>query len=128
MRGVALLVGLILVIALLVGLALFGVWRLMQNVEPTAARAWAMIATVLVPAALWAGWKMGRIEARGAIAGLHMGVAEVHTAAAKATDLRVTNIRRVKAAIDDTPPIVVLPDPGGDFRMRPQLPGDSVNL
>lgn len=129
MKGFMAFVFLVLLGLLLAGLALLGVWRLMQGVSPEAARVWALVATVALPAVAWGFYRLGQTEARGAVAGLKMGTEHVLGAAAKAVDLRVTNVRKVKEAMSDTPPVVILPDPGAGFQMRPQLPdGKRVDL
>lgn len=128
MRGFFGFVFLVLLGVLLGAFALVGVWRLMSGVSPTAARAWALVATLALPAAGWGCYRLGQTEARGAITGLKMGVSEVHGAAAKAIDLRVTNVRKVKDAMTDNPPVVVLPDPGAGFQMRQLSDGERVDL
>ena len=65
--------------ALFVGL--FLAWRAMAHVSPDGARAWALGATILlligVPAAARAGYRLGRIEARGKLDGIDAGVERV---------------------------------------------------
>ncbi len=89
-------------------------------------RAWAVIATLLLPAVAFGFYRLGQIEARGAITGLKMGVAEVHTAAEKAGGIKVTLHQRMREA--DKPPVVVLPDPGAGFSMRQLSDGERVDL
>ena len=127
MRGFLGFVFLVLLGLVLAGLALSGVWRLMQGVSPEAARLWALVATLALPAVGWACYRLGRTEARGAIAGLKMGVSEVHSAAARAIDLRVQNITKSREAVNP-PAVVVLPDPGAGFQMRQLSDGERVDL
>jgi hypothetical protein len=114
---------LILIVAILVVFGVVGwlAWRLMGLVEPDTARAWALLATVLAtvlpPAAAWAGYKVGHLQADGRMQGIDDGLEKVVTAAQTAIDLRVQNITKIKEATREPAPYIVLPPPEPAFRM-----------
>jgi hypothetical protein len=123
-----LIVGTIIVSGLIAGVIVLA-WRGMSHVEADAARAWALVATLLLPLGIWIGYRLGHTEAKGRLRGIDDGLDRVVHAASKAIDLRVTNITRTKTVQTDTPNVVVLPPPESAFTMRPQLPsGDVVEL
>ncbi len=64
--------------------------------DVTALRWWAGVATVVVPLVGLAGYSLGRMEARGHVAGLAEGIEAVSKAAYKAADVRVMTTRRMK--------------------------------
>jgi len=109
----------ILIVGAMIVLAVLGLlaWKLMENVEPDTARAWALVATVLLPAAAWLGYRLGHTEARGRLKGIDDGLDKVVSAAYKAIDLRVQNITRTKEATREPAPYIVLPPPEPAFRM-----------
>lgn len=91
--------GLGLVLLALVALAGWGVWELvLAYVSPSWTRAWALIATALVPIAFLAGRSMGLTEAKGQIKGLDQGISRVLKAATAAIDLRAASARAMKQA------------------------------
>ena len=110
-----LIVGAIIVLAGLGWIA----WKLMALVEPDTARAWALVATVLLPAGAIGGYKLGQLgaEADGRLKGIDDGLDKVVGAAYQAIDLRVQNITRTKEATREPAPYVVLPPPEPAFRM-----------
>ena len=97
----------------ILGIAVWLAWLGMLAVSPNAARAWALIATALLPFVAWASWYFGRTEARGRLAGIDQAVDKVMGAATRAASLRVGTsraMRHAQGAERADPPIVVLPD------------------
>jgi hypothetical protein len=94
-------------------------WKLMALIEPDTARAWALVATVLLPAGAFVGYKLGQLgaEAEGRLKGIDDGLGKVVGAAYQAIDLRVQNITRTKEATREPAPYIVLPPPEPTFRM-----------
>lgn len=119
-------VGLVALAGIVIGARALVLWIMAGGID----RAWAVIATVLLPVCLWLGWWFGHTEARGRLAGIDQAVDKVMGAASKAVDLRVVSVRKTREVLaTDQAPVVILPDPGSDFHMRPQLPsGDTVDL
>ncbi|HIP99207.1 TPA: hypothetical protein EYH33_01510 [Candidatus Bipolaricaulota bacterium] len=66
------------------------------HASPTALRWWAGLATVALPMAVFIAYHLGRIEARGQIAGLTQGVEAVSRAARDTADIRVTAAHRLR--------------------------------
>lgn len=75
-------------------------------IPPHAARAWALLATLLLPVAAWGGWWFGHTEQRGRLAGIDQAIDKVMGAASRTADLRVTGAR---AARQSPAASVVLP-------------------
>lgn len=101
-------------LTIIAGLALlYGAGRLarhvMSDVSPGMARAWALIATVLLPFVTWAGWWFGHTEARGRLAGIDQAVDKVMGAATRAASLRVGTAHALRQR--PTPPPLSSPPP-----------------
>jgi len=98
----------LMMLALLIGL----VWWTMQKVPANWARAWALLATMLLPVAIWAGWWFGHTEARGRLAGIDQAVDKVMGAASRTAGLRVDTSRAMRRTVVQEPPpaVVMLPD------------------
>lgn len=92
----------------IVALLLAGVWRGMQAVSPDAARIWALVATLAIPAAGFACFKIGRTEARAAVDGLKVGVSEVQKAATAAASLGLSNVRTTREIVRETQPATAM--------------------
>jgi hypothetical protein len=86
-------------------LALLGwlVWTAMSQVSPNVARIWALMATVLVPVGVYAGWRLGRLEARGRLDGIDQAINKVMGAASRTADLRVGTTRRLRRPALEAP-------------------------
>ena len=67
--------------------------------------AWALGATVTVPLAAWAGWRLGHMEARGVLAGIGLGTGPVVQTAEKIATVKASAARQMK----QEPLIVELP-------------------
>ena len=89
--------GIAVLVVAVAGLA----WRGMSKVPPNAARAWALVATVLLPMVTWAGWWFGHTEARGRLAGIDQAVDKVMGAATRAAGLRVGTARAMRRVLID---------------------------
>ncbi len=117
---------------LLVGLlaaVVGGLWLLTGELEPDILRAWAIVATLLLPLVGWACYKWGHTEARGRLKGMDDGVGKVVQAAGAAIDLRAKHAVTIKQVMNDPDPYVVLPPIEASYRLRPQLTeGDRVEL
>jgi hypothetical protein len=85
------------VIAILLALALIGVLiYALSHASPTTLRWWAGLATAALPATALIAYQLGRIEARGQIAGLTQGVETASRAARDTADIRVTAAHRLR--------------------------------
>ena len=96
------------------------IWQAMLQVPANAARAWALLATVALPVATWAGWFFGHVEARGRLAGIDQAVDKVMGAATRAAGLRVETLRVARGTALREPPVVVLPDVEIVHRLLPR--------
>jgi hypothetical protein len=89
------------VTVLICGGFMFGVcyalWIAMQTVAPNTARAWALLATGLLPIAAWAGWWFGHTEARGRLRGMDDAVDKVMGGATKIAGLGLRTQQASKA-------------------------------
>ena len=127
----AIAISAILAAALVVGAGL-AAWHAMGKVAPDAARAWALIATVVLPGVFWAGWRMGHTEAKGRLQGIDDGLDKIVKAADLAINARATHIVKTKEAKRDQLPVVILPNPAqlppvdSTFTMRQQLSAGEV--
>ena len=109
----------LLLLAVIAGVG-WAIWSLTTiYVSPTAARAWALVATVLLPVTLVTGYTWGQTESRGRLRGIDQGIERVVKAAATAIDLRATSVRATRQATQPDPPPVTLPPP--DYMERRQL-------
>lgn len=84
-------------VALAAALALIGGLIYALNVASLRTlRWWAGIATVVLPLAAVAAFFVGRMEARGHVAGLAQGIEAVSRAAKETADIRVTTTQRLR--------------------------------
>ena len=111
-QRISMKVGQTIIVTTIVGGLVLLSWRAMLHVPANAARAWALVTTmllvVLVPGAALAGWWFGHTEARGRLAGIDQAVDRVMTAASKTAGLRVDTTRSMRTAT--VPPQVALPN------------------
>ena len=105
-KSVTIVVIAIVSLALLL-LATWGLWELALLVPPNPARAWALLATALLPVTVFVTWRLALRYASGIVTGIGLGVGEVAKAGSNAANLRVHVHRELKRT--DQPP-VVLPD------------------
>jgi len=78
----------------------------------TVLAAWALVATVAVPVAVWAGVRIGNVENRGMLAGLTQGADAVVNTANKVADVKVRAVHRVRNATQPAPaPYTVIEEP-----------------
>ena len=111
----------------ILGFAGWGLWTLAEEfVSPGLTRAWAFVATALIPPVAGAAYWLGQAEARGKIAGVDLGVERVTRAAGTTVDLRTSATRQYREAAKPEPPPVVLPDP--QFSVRQIVDGEVVEL
>lgn len=96
----------IVVLAVLAGI-IYGLWRIMLQVPENTARAWAMVATALLPIVAWVAWKLGHWYAKGIVRGIDWGIGKVAQAGSQAADLRVHIHREMRR---DPQQVAVLPD------------------
>ena len=89
-------------------LAAWGVWELMLFVPPNPARAWALVATALLPVAVFVTWKVTLKYAAGLVRGIDTGIGAVSRAGAEAANLRV-HVHHALRQVEHPSP-VVLPD------------------
>ena len=124
----AMLVFLGILAAVVAGIT-WGVWELMRAfISPTMARAWALMATVLLPLVGWGCYQIGLTESRGKLRGIDAGIGRVTEAAAQAIDLRATMAWKVPASKQEAM-TVPLPELDDIFMVRPQLKsGDVIDL
>lgn len=87
----------VIVIAVLVVLVLIGVLvYALLHASLVTLQWWAGLATVALPLTAFLAYHLGRIEARGQIAGLTQGVEAVSRAARDTADIRVTAAHRLR--------------------------------
>jgi hypothetical protein len=116
---------LLVALALMAG-AVWGIWELVSTyVPPGWTRAWALIATVLLPMAFGIGYNLGLTESRGKLRGIDAGIERVTRAAAAAIDLRATSARKMRQAQRE-PPVVLPPLPGPTIIERPQIESGEI--
>jgi hypothetical protein len=95
-------------------------WSAMRQVSADTARAWALIATVLVPVVGYVAWRLGQTEARSRLAGIDQAVNKVMDVARRTADVRVRTVSQMRqAATKPAPPPV--PEP-----QLPALPQPTV--
>lgn len=112
------------VLAIFAG-ATYGVWRLMViHVSADVARAWALIATALLPLTGWAAYRLGQVEARGMLGGLGLGITSALGAANKVADVKIKTARAMRQP--DPAQMVVLPPPEIRPRRLPSGSNDEV--
>ena len=96
--------------------AFYGAYRLaLANVSHSAAVIWALLATGAVPCGIYGGYKLGKVESRGALNGLALGVSTVSDAAtdqvkaaAQVADIKVSTARAMRQVV--VPESALLPD------------------
>lgn len=101
---IVMVVGAVVILAGVVTLAWWG----MGFVSPNAARLWALLATVALPLAVWAGWWFGHTEARGKLSGFDNAIDRMFGGLTKASGLGTKadeQARRIQP-----PSVVILPD------------------
>jgi hypothetical protein len=96
----------IVVVTISAGLV-YAAWRGMLLVPAGTARAWALLATALLPVVGWVAWRLGHWYAQGIVTGIDWGIGKVAQAGSNAADLRVHVHREMKHKPDQ---VVVLPD------------------
>ena len=101
------LVAVAVALALLYGLGWL-LWQSMLRVSPNLARAWALVATALLPVTAWVTYALAMRVVYGRLAGIDDGIGKVAKAGAVAASLRV----HVHHALRREPeaPVVLLPD------------------
>ena len=88
-------------------LATWGIWEMTLFVPPDAARVWALVATALLPVAVFVTWKVTLKYAAGLVRGIDTGIGAVSKAGAEAANLRVHVHHALR---QKEQPTVVLPD------------------
>ena len=88
-------------------LATWGIWEVTLFVPPDAARVWALVATALLPVAVFVTWKVTLKYAAGLVRGIDTGIGAVSKAGAEAANLRVHVHHALR---QKEQPTVVLPD------------------
>lgn len=121
-------VALVIVLAMVGGLV-----YLAHKASLGALRLWAVIATCALPVTALVAFWLGRIEARGTVAGLKVGIDAVTSSASKVADVRVTTAQRLKARPTPTVQQVFLPGlpgaMGGGLILPPSAPdSEEVEL
>lgn len=97
------------VAAALVGGGCYGAWRLAMRVSHGALAAWALVATVGIPVALFAGYRLGGVESRGVLAGLGLGVGQAVETAARVADVKVGTARAMRQTVTEVVDMPSLP-------------------
>jgi hypothetical protein len=120
--------GIGLIVLLILGVFGWLVWRAMLTVPADSARIWALVATLLVPAGIYAGWSLGQMEARGKLAGFDLAIGRFLQAIAKAADLRTTVNRAVRQSSQPPHPHEVVELPKVPLVHRDTGRGDVVEL
>ena len=88
-----------LLVLFLLALLFYAVWRTVSlHVSPNATRAWALVATALIPLAAWLGHHFGTLETRSTLHGLDTGVDRVVGAATRVADVKVSAARAMRQA------------------------------
>jgi hypothetical protein len=126
MESLKLAVVMVVFVLFLLAAAGWAAWSLMAGVPPDWARAWALLATVLLPAAGWAGYRLGLVEARGRMRGIGEGLNQTVKAATAAIDLRRQAAQAMQGAGKPEPPAVDLPPV--EFVERRQLDSGEVEM
>jgi len=72
----------------IVALVGWAVWAVMLTVEPNAARLWALIATIALPAVGAGCYWLGSTEARGTLKGFDLGVSKIFGTTVRAAKRR----------------------------------------
>jgi hypothetical protein len=101
-------------------------WRLTASLEPVVLRAWALLATIAIPLALWLGYRLGHTEARGRLQGIDDGLGRVTAAAATVIDLRGQASQRLREPTQ--PPVDVELPKLPQFTVRALNAGEIVEL
>lgn len=82
------MVGVVLVgLALLAGIG-YGLWRAMLLLHPGIVAAWALLATISLPIAMWGAWYFGHTEVRGWLAGADKMIDRAFGTATEALKMR----------------------------------------
>lgn len=86
--------------AILAG-AMWGLYRLaLANTSHRSATGWALAMTALVPLAGYVCYRLGKVESRGTLNGLAVGVKNVMDAANETANLKVQMTRTVRAPVE----------------------------
>ncbi len=121
---VPMLCAVLVALALLAGL-LYGLYRLVLGLmAPGVVAVWALLVTALLPAASRVCYRLGQLEAKGQIAGLHTGLMAAISAGKDIGNVKVNIVRELRQP-DVVQPINL---PIVDVRPR-QLPsGDNAKI
>lgn len=122
---VAAWLGLIVAVGAVAGGIIWGSWRLMQRVPADGARAWALVASALVPVSVYVTWRLAHLEATGLISGISLGVDKVTRAGQAAASLGLGT--RASARRQDRPPAPMLP-PVEIVDVTPRDGGEIIEL
>lgn len=122
MDDIKVLAVLFLLLAMILAAVVGGLWLLTGGLETDIIRAWAILATLLLPFVGWACFKWGHTEARGRLRGIDDGVGKVVQAADAAINLRAKHAVTIKQVLNEPEPYVVLPPGESWYQTRPQLP------
>lgn len=106
----SIILALLLLFLLAVGLAVWGAWELVSTyVSAPAARAWALIATVLLVPAFILGKNWGQTEARARLKGIDQGVERVAQAGDTMLGMRERAARIVRRRYVQPAPVMLPP-------------------
>jgi hypothetical protein len=106
----------------IVALTCLGVWKLtVTYVSPTLARAWALIATLVIPVAFAVGNHWGHAESKGRLKGIDQGIEKVVKAATVAT-----RPQRQVQIVEQPRQRLILPEPEPMIMIRSQI--DDVEV
>lgn len=87
----------IIILLAMAGMLAYGLYRLaLANTSHGVAVAWALLATIAVPLAGIAGYKLGGTEARGVLAGIGLGTGPVVQTAEKIATVKASAARAMK--------------------------------
>jgi len=107
-----------IVIVALLTLIIWLCWRAMLQVPADTARAWALVATLLIPIVAYTAWRLGLVEARSRLAGIDQAVNKVMDVARRTADVRVGTVRSMREAtsrpqqpVPPAPELPALPQP-----------------
>lgn len=114
----------ILVIGAILTGACWGLYRLaLANTSHAGAVGWALAMTALVPAMGYGCYRLGKVESRGTLNGLAVGVKNVMDAANETANLKVSMTRTLK---QPTQPVEVKLPPLPRIRRYSALGGGDV--
>jgi len=115
-------------LGLLAGLV-YGAWWAMSHVPLTAARIWALVATVAIFVVGRACYKLGHTGSQARLQGIDDGLDKVARAGAQAVDLRGQAAFTMRRAAQPAEPVIELPRLEANYRVLDALPsGEEVEL